>query len=161
MKYSRLLIIPTIVILLSAAKCKKLKTEDIIESATKSTTMGGVYGSGYTIEYVFQFTNQITDTFMVDSVFISNTDENCYLKTSGETGLSVYKNKNGNFRLDCNFMGGERMQNDGEIIDVPIKTVLKPTQIGKNECLIKGTYKGKKYNLLIEKITQGENIYAP
>lgn len=146
---------------LMAATCNKLKSEEFISSTLKYSTAGGVYGSGTSRIYKFNFTELVTDTFMVDTVYFSVEENLVNRKLGTDNDISLYKMENGLFQLDCRYSEGETMQGSGDIKEINTPTYPKPARMGENECLIAGRYKGKYYEILIPKLTKGENINYP
>jgi len=144
-----------------SATCSKLKSSDFIASTLKYSTAGGVFGSGITRIYKFNFSELVTDTFQVDTVYFSLEDNLVNRKLGTDNDITLSKMKNGQFVLDCRFREGDRMQGSGEIVEVKTPTYPKPKRMGDNECLIAGKYKGKYYEILIPEITKGENINYP
>jgi len=161
MKNTFKILIPCLILSLMSATCNKLKSEEFISSALKYSTAGGVYGSGSSRIYQFNFSALVTDTFLVDTVYFLIEDNLVNRKLGNDNDISFYKMKDGTYQLDCRFSEGDRMQANGEIEPVYTPTYPKPMRMGENECLISGRYNGKYYEILIPKFTKGEDINYP
>lgn len=147
--------------MLVSAKCKQETSSALIAKAEKSTTFGGVYGSGFTTNYEVTFSKQATEEIVFDSVWIAVGKTEVYKSLALEKKYKFYKNEEGLPYFNFYFQGGERMQPNEEIINIEIPRFEKPAAMEENEAIIFGKYGKKKMKIAIAAFHKKENINMP
>ncbi len=149
------------ILVLSSGKCNQKLPSDLVILASKKTVMGGVFGSGFSYNYTFIFNKLISDTLEIDSIFIKVDETICYKKLHQNEFIRVMKNEENLYQVEISFQGGDRMQGNGEIIRIEIPTYPIPDSLKNYSSLIYGKYKFKPFVYGIDKISKGEDIFAP